>query len=168
MKTIMKLIAALLIAAMMMSGAALAAGKIKTTGEVNVRTGAGLDYASRGTVKKGTVLSYDETKKDGRGVKWYHITNGKGGWVSSKYAAQASDKAASAREATKVRATGGDVNVRKGPGLGYADIGTLKKGDAVKFLGETSRDSRGVTWYRVANRKGQKGWVSSKYTSLIK
>lgn len=61
--------------------------KIKTTGSVNLRTGAGLDYNDIRAIPKGTTLTYDETRKDGRGVVWYHVSyDGNSGWVSSKYA----------------------------------------------------------------------------------
>ena len=61
---------------------------IKTTGNVNVRKGPGLDYGTLGTLAKGTIVSYlGATKKDNRGVAWYKINfNGSVGWVSSKYA----------------------------------------------------------------------------------
>ena len=61
---------------------------IKTTGNVNVRKGPGLDYASIGSVPSGTKLSWTgATATDERGVKWYKVShNGKTGWVSSKYA----------------------------------------------------------------------------------
>ena len=39
------------------------------------------------TTGNGTTLRFDETKKDDRGVAWYHVSyDGKTGWVSSKYA----------------------------------------------------------------------------------
>ena len=60
---------------------------VVTTGNVHVRKGPGLDYASMGTLAKGTTVSYlGSTKKDERGVAWYKINfNGNVGWVSSKY-----------------------------------------------------------------------------------
>ncbi|MBQ8109599.1 MAG: SH3 domain-containing protein [Clostridia bacterium] len=64
-----------------------------------------------------------------------------------------------------IKATG-DVNVRKGPGLGYDTIGVVKKGETVPFLGEVQKDSRGVYWGKVSY-KGKTGWVSSKYAKLI-
>ena len=61
--------------------------KVKTTGKVHLRTGPGLGYESLRSVPKGKTLTYDKTKKDSRGVVWYHVTyKGKTGWVSSKYA----------------------------------------------------------------------------------
>ena len=168
MKTMMKIVAAMLIAVMLLTSAALAAGKIQTTGNVNIRKGAGLDYSKAGVVKTGKVLSCDKTSKDERGVIWYHV---KGGWVSSKYATQidSDSKSNSKSETTSaktVKATG-NVNLRKGPGLDYTDIGTMKKGKTASFLGTTKKDSRGVTWYKVSFN-GKTGWVSSRYAKLGK
>ena len=87
MKNMLRMIAALLIAVMCLTGAALAAGKIKTTGDVNIRKGPGLDYKTVGSISSGSTAKYlFETKKDERGVKWYKVSyNGKTGWISSKY-----------------------------------------------------------------------------------
>ena len=168
MKTMMKLIAVLLIAAMvMMTGAALAAGQIRTDGNVNVRKGPGLGYDSKGTVPAGKVLDYDDTKKDGRGVVWYHITNGKGGWVSSRYATLLGSKSSDVKASgSAVKATG-DVFLRRGPGLGYKEISMMKSGNTAAYLGEAKKDERGVTWYKVSF-SGKTGWVSSKYGKLMK
>ncbi len=70
------------------SGSSSGSGnQLRTTGSVNLRTGAGLDYNDLCSIPKGTTLTYDETRTDGRGVVWYHVSyNGKSGWVSSKYA----------------------------------------------------------------------------------
>ena len=158
MKTMIKLLAALMIAVMMLTSAALAAGPIQTEGSVNVRKGAGLSYTSVGTVAAGKLLDCDKTQKDERGVTWYHIVNGKGGWVSSKYASPAAHNI--------VKATGA-VNVRKGAGLEYDRTTAMAKNDTARYLGETKKDSRGVAWYKV-NFCGRTGWVSSKYGKLVK
>ena len=172
MKTMMKIVAAMLIAVMLLTGAALAAGKIRIEGTVNLRKGAGLDYSTVGTLKNGKVLSFDKTKKDARGVIWYHV---KGGWISSKNTTQiegsvskenkASTKSAKAAGNT-VKATG-NMHLRKGPGLDYAEAGIIKSGKTAKYLGTTKKDARGVAWYKVSfNNKT--GWVSSKYGKLTK
>ena len=91
MKTMMKLLAALLIAVIMMTSAALAAGPIQTEGSVNVRKGAGLEYDRTTAMAKSDTARYlGETKKDSRGVAWYKVDwNGKTGWVSSRYTRKA-------------------------------------------------------------------------------
>lgn len=66
-----------------------------------------------------------------------------------------------------VYASDGDSNVRTGPGLSYATIGSIKKGGGATYLGQSRADDRGVTWYNV-DYKGKSGWVSSKYTTLKK
>ena len=62
-------------------------GFVKTTGNVNIRKGPGLDYGTMGTVPEDVYLSYlGSTQKDDRGVKWYKVNyNGKVGWISSRY-----------------------------------------------------------------------------------
>ena len=165
MKNIKRIVAALLVAVMLMTGAALAAGKIKTTGKVNLRKGAGLDYTSVDTVKSGKVLSFDKTKTDERGVIWYHV---KGGWISSKNTTQIEGSVDKEKKSSSktVKATG-DMHLRKGPGLDYAEVKVIKAGKTAKYLGSTKKDARGVAWYKVSfNNKT--GWVSSKYGKLIK
>lgn len=62
--------------------------------------------------------------------------------------------------------TTGNVHVRKGPGLDYAEMGTLEKGTLISYLGSTKKDERGVKWYKI-NYNGKVGWVSSKYSKLV-
>ena len=64
-----------------------------------------------------------------------------------------------------VRANG-NVNVRKGPGKKYKDIGTLSTGTVVSYLGDTQWDDRDIAWYKI-NYNGNIGWVSSKYAKRI-
>lgn len=59
----------------------------------------------------------------------------------------------------------GSANVRTGPGLGYSSIGQVKSGSTLPYLGSSSVDNRGVTWYKVSF-SGSTGWVSSTYASL--
>ncbi len=64
-----------------------------------------------------------------------------------------------------MKVSGGDANLRSGPGLSYEDIGTMHNGETASYLGGSSVDERGVTWYKV-NFNGKVGWVSSKYARL--
>ena len=143
-------------------------------GDTNVRSGPGLDFDDIGTLKKGNSLTYlGETSYDGRGVAWYLVRyKGSTGWVSSRYTSFSSSGSGSSGSyysggsgSGTVYASDGDTNVRSGPGLDFADIGTLKEGNSLDYLGSTSYDGRGVAWYLV-RYKGSTGWVSSKYTTL--
>lgn len=64
-----------------------------------------------------------------------------------------------------VVATGGDTHVRTGPGLDYASIGVLHRGQALCYTGNIGIDWRGVAWFEVYVDYGT-AWVSSRYTSL--
>ena len=159
-RLIISLIAVALAA--MLTGAALAA-TVYMTGDANVRTGPGLDYISRGTVSKGSTLTYlGDTSYDYRGVAWYRVSYGSGsGWVSSVYASLNGG----GNYYDEVYAAYGDTKVRTGPGLGYSEIGTLYKGQSATYMGDVSYDSRGVAWYSVLWH-GNYSWVSSRYTEL--
>lgn len=63
-------------------------------------------------------------------------------------------------------ATGGDTNVRTGPGRDYRSIGIMYEDDDAVYLGKSAEDERGVRWYKV-RWEGRDGWVSSKYTRKI-
>ena len=134
---------------------------VQTEGRVNVRTGAGLDYRSLGTVEKGTRLTYlNETSTDSRGVAWYKVqyNSSTSGWVSSTYA--------SLKNYTqKVTATGGQTYIRSSASLNGKQLGILPKGASATYLNSSSVDDRGVAWYYVSY-DGTKGWVSSRYTKL--
>lgn len=83
-KTIGRMLA-LALAALLACGCALA--DVRTTANVNVRSGPGLGYEIVATLTAGKTLDYlDESQADDRGVNWYKVTVGdKTGWVSSKY-----------------------------------------------------------------------------------
>ena len=177
MKTMLRIVAAMLITAMLLTGAALAAGKIRTDGRAHVRRGAGGKYATVNIVKGGKVLSFDKTKKDARGVIWYHVITGQKGWICSSNTTQLSGEV-SGKNRTKVTGTTvktsgrtvkatGDANLRKGPGLDYANVGMMKAGKTATFKGEAKKDARGVVWYKV-KFNGRTGWISSRYGKLMK
>lgn len=65
-----------------------AMGTLRTTGDVNIRTGPGMEYAIVGMIRANSNASYQgESRTDERGVVWYRIAwDGNEGWVSSKYA----------------------------------------------------------------------------------
>ena len=157
MKRMHRFLAALLIVALCLSsGLALAEGKVTTTGSLNLRKGAGLDYASICTIAKGVTLKYDKTSVDDRGVTWYHVSykNHKG-WIASMY----TKKGGSSSGGTVT--TTAQINLRKGAGVGYDAILTIGKGVTLSY-DSTAKDSQGVTWLYVSY-KGKTGWISSKY-----
>ena len=166
MKRIAKFMAVIMILSLCLSSlTALAAGTVTTTGSVNIRSGASRDYVSLGTVPSGVTLSYSATSTDSRGVKWYKITYASvTGWISSKYAKEGSGGGGGGGSSSPIGTvtTTGSMHIRAGADRSYASRGTVPSGVTLSYYA-TSKDGRGVTWYKVTY-KGVTGWISSTYT----
>ena len=89
-----------------------------TASTLNLRSGAGTDYAVIGKVKRGTGCTILESKGNWRRVKTF---NGAIGWVSANYLTKQATAKVTARA----------LNVRKGAGTNSAILGSLKKGTKV-------------------------------------
>ena len=97
------------VALMLILGLALA--EVRTTGNVWLRTGPGLDYDAVSILSSGKSFEYlGESSVDERGVAWYRIIAGeKEGWVSSRYteligeSAKAEDEAEAAEARSSLR-----------------------------------------------------------------
>jgi len=153
---------AMLLIAMMLLSTALAAGYVEATAMVNLRSGPGLNYKDVGTIYSGTSLTYlDQYSTDNRGVMWYKVRYNSGSaWISSRYS-----ELYGATAVVYLYATDGQSYLRKAPNLSAKAITVMQQGDAAEYLGSSSVDERGVTWYRV-EYNGNTGWVSSRYTSF--
>lgn len=141
---------------------------IRTTGDVNLRSGPGLNYGILGSLSLGTEATYlNVSKIDDRGVTWYKVNIGNiDGWVSSRYSIIASGSSApSGFNGSGTVVTTGDVNIRSGPGLTYDTLSSIGAGTTISYLGKTEIDDRGVSWFEVTY-SGVSGWVSSKYAYL--
>lgn len=85
MKRISKYILVVMLVTAMLMGAAQAS--VKTTGNVNLRKGPGLDYEIVGDVKPDQELEFKgQVSTDERGVDWYLVEHkGSECWISSRY-----------------------------------------------------------------------------------
>ena len=146
------------------------------TRDINLRQGPGKGYAASTSVVEGTEMPYQGvTSIDNRGVAWHEVSyKGQNLWVSSKYAVtrdeaddngMASSYQTTAPMSGEYVCTNSDVNLRVGPGTDCAAAAVAAQGTALKFLGETGEDERGVTWYNVAYGD-QQLWVNSHYSTL--
>ena len=143
---------------------------VRTTGNVNLRSGPSTGNAKLDTVPDGSIIEYlGKEEYDSEGTRWLNVRYGsQEGWISAEYADLLGQDASSGSAqvpGTYVRATEGDTYLRSGPTLGYAILDVLYKNERAAFLGEVSTDARGVDWYKV-NLDGREGWVSSRYTKL--
>lgn len=68
---------------------------------------------------------------------------------------------------TYIEGDDGKSYVHTGPTLKHKRLGVLHVGEDARFLGETSVDERGVTWYKI-KWNGREAWVSSRYTCKVK
>ncbi|TCN24135.1 SH3 domain-containing protein [Mesobacillus foraminis] len=137
------------------SGSSSASASIYTvTADIlNVRSGAGTNYARIGQLKQGTILK--GIQKAGNG--WYRISfQGKTGYVSGDYVRTANSETATSTT-YKVNATG--LNVRTGPGTQYKRIGLLKNGSVLNVI---HRESNG--WYKISYN-GRNAYVSGDYVT---
>ena len=165
MKTLKKIAAVVLVLSVILSlcGTALAANyTCYTTGKCNLRRGPGLNYSSKKTLKKGTELVASEGEYDDRGVLWVHVVGSYGsGWVSTTYL----KKGKKVPHTYMVKAVDGSTYIRSIPSEEGRKLGTLSKGKSATYLQMRAEDSNGRTWFKVSY-KGDKGWVSSKYTEI--
>lgn len=142
---------------------------------VNVRSGAGTGYSIVGRKNSGDVITVYERKTSG-GLNWGRI--GDNQWICLAYVrlenaggtgtpqpGSESNSSVSGDGTTAVQDTGTvssttGLNVRSGPGTGYARIKTLSPGTAVSLYEYRTVD--GVRWGRIQASQ----WVCMTYVQL--
>ena len=142
---------------------------------VNVRSGAGTGYSIVGRRNSGDVITVYERKTSG-GLNWGRI--GDNQWICLAYVrlesaggtetpqpGSESNSSVSGDGTTAVQDTGTvssttGLNVRSGPGTGYARIKTLSPGTAVSLYEYRTVD--GVRWGRIQASQ----WVCMTYVQL--
>lgn len=148
-------------------GVGASSGTVKVTAGVglNVRTGPGTGYGRIGGLSCGQVVSYSSEQGG-----WLKISYaGKAGWICKQYTTPVSGGGSSSGGSSSggtstmyVTATAG-LNLRSGPGTGYARVGGLSYGAAVTVIGSKSnwkqvRYSGGTAWacgdYLSGNKPG--------------
>ena len=147
----------------------IAAAQYKTTIHLNLRSGAGLNYAVIGSGPTGTTVT--GTGKSS-GI-WYEVKMGnQTGWMSSEYlnkvaaptpapAAPVPAPAAAADAAGTKYTTTIYLNLRSGAGFNYSVIGAGATGTTVTGTGKAD----GI-WLEV-KMGNQTGWMSSDYLRAV-
>lgn len=136
---------------------AIATGTVQTSsGGLNIREGAGTDYAVVGNLSSGSrVEIYEIVTVDG--TQWGRIASG---WICMDYVVL--DEV---EEPEQVIATGtvdissGSLNIREGAGTDYAKVGSLQDGDRVEIYEIVTVD--GTQWGRI-----EEGWICMDYVVL--
>lgn len=141
------------------AGAPTKAGNYVTTGNLNVRSGPGINYKIVKVLKTGTKVT--STKVTG---KWHQI--GSGQWVSGLYLKAApkpsSTASSTATKTTKqVQVATAALNVRKGPGTSYGKLTVVTNGK--KFTWHETKNG----WHKLTYATGKTGWVSGSYSKIV-
>lgn len=132
----------------------------------NMRSGPGLTYDKIGKLPNGIVVTVLERSAD-----WFHVRSPAGavGWVALAVLVldEGSTEKVVAAKNTPAKpmvlhatTTAGAVNLRRGPGTGFASLGKLPKGLSVDLL------SRQARWYRVETPAGVLGWVTADFLQI--
>ena len=175
-----KKIVSLFLALLLLSGLALADSVVGESGDSWVRSGPGRDYTKLTTLEEGESCEFlGSTSTDERGVVWYRVRcDDVDGWVSSRYTVLVGSTGDwsdgwgdeggywEGENTRYVRATGGAVNVRSGPGVSYESVGELARGECLTYLNETRYDANGHAWYKAQYYSYGEVWVSSVYSEL--
>ncbi len=140
-------------------------GTVSAAVGLNFRTGPGVGNSIISVLPRGTSVTI-LSEQNG----WYKIScQGKEGWVCGRYIDLdgQQDTTPPPKEPEEPEKKEGYItaqvglNVRNGPGVGNARIGTLPNGAKIVITGEQDG------WYKITYQ-GKEGWVSAKYVGLGK
>ena len=130
---------------------AIAKGIVTANG-LNVRSGAGTGNKAVSSYNAGTRVNIlEKTTVDG-----YEWGRTKDGWIAMKYVYV---DGTTGEGAGSGKITADALNIRSGPGTGYASVGSLKTGDSVQILAQFEVD--GHKWGCI-----QQGWIAMKYVEM--
>ncbi|WP_411731806.1 SH3 domain-containing protein [Paeniglutamicibacter sp.] len=130
--------------------------KVKTTANLNMRTGPSTAYRILLTIPQGTTVTVTAQASTG----WYKVSYaGHTGWVSNRYVSIVGSSAPAPSTLPATVRTTANLNLRTGPSTAYAILLTIPQGTTVKVL---ARASNG--WYKVSYA-GRTGWVSNAYVT---
>lgn len=140
------------------SDAELGTAVLNTDGStLNLRSGPGTEYDAVASIPADAVLTIT-----GLDNGWYKTSyNNKDGYVRSDFVTLSSSAEAKQATRTGVLNTGGSsLNLRSGPGTGYAKVASIPAGAVLTITGEENG------WYTVTYG-GKSGYVSADYVTIV-
>ncbi len=120
--------------------------------QLNVRSGPGTNYGGVGSMNYGDRVTILQVIDYGN-TSWGCTKNG---WISMDYIYVDGTVGEKSGTATIL---GDQLNIRSGPGTGYASVGSLNKGDSVKILTQITIGD--TTWGCI-----EKGWISMEFAGM--
>lgn len=140
---------------------------VVNTGALNVRSGPGVGFSIVGAVHSGHVVQMLGRNADSSWVK-VRLFSGQEGWVNGRFLTPNSPIAnlPIIGAPGPVAATGvvntGALNVRSGPGVGFAPLEVIYQGAQASVLGRTADSS----WLQIRTARGTIGWVNASLLNL--
>lgn len=130
-----------------------------TTAAVNLRSGPGTSYSTKGVIASGTKVTVTDTSNS----SWYAVTvaSGKTGYIYSEYLKMTSSGSSSSSEAVSAQTTE-YVHLRSGAGTSYASKGVIASGTKL-----TVTDRSNSKWYAVKLTNGTTGYIYSQYIQIL-
>lgn len=154
------IVIALLLTTLAVPVSALAADQATVSEELNLRSGPGLGHGIIAVMPAGSSVTVTGEATEG----WYPVQfNNLGGWAFGQYLAigGAAAVASSGARGTATVVTS-QLNLRSGPGLGYAVVARLDYGTTLELLGDRqAADS--LDWVQVLTKAQRRGWVAARY-----
>ena len=142
------------------SDTVIATGVVNSNIDLNVRSGAGMNYGKIGSLAKGTGVSiYEQATADG--MVWGRIKYGTGyGWICMSYITVDSATSSTGRGVMgTIARCFSHVNVRSAPGTNNALLTTIPVGTRVEVFEQQLYSNQ--YWGRVAQ-----GWICMDYVLL--
>ncbi len=134
------------------------------TGSLNIRSGPGVSYNVITFVNRNTILSLLARNADTSWVKVMTATSVQG-WVNARYVLTSYPLSGLPIEGTAGGITGVvagyALNVRSGPGTGYAVLTSVYGGTVLTLLSRTYD----AAWLKVTLPTGALGWVRTSFVS---
>lgn len=128
---------------------------MKTTDNLNMRTGPATSFTRILTIPKGSIVPATESENG-----WTKVTySGKTGWSINDYLVEVATVPAPTPEPVnngQVMVTTANLNFRTGPGTSYSSMGLIPMGTSVTI------NSSSNGWFNV-NYSGKTGWCSGSY-----
>ena len=136
----------------------VAEGTVSCTSYVNVRKGPGTGYAILARATAGSKAEIYQTTWVGSS-QWGRMFNG---WICMDYVklSSGSQTDSGSSEQTSGTVSGSNVNVRTGPGTGYAVVGRKNAGQTVTVY--ERKTAGGLNWGRI----GDNQWICLAYVRL--
>ncbi|MDT3700169.1 MAG: N-acetylmuramoyl-L-alanine amidase [Thermincola sp.] len=133
---------------------------VVTTDGVNVRSGPGTNFTKMGMVNKGESFGLVQQSNGWANLK---ITPGILGWVKEAYlivnAKSPGSQPAISEPVKTIVVKADNVNLRSGPGTGYAAVGKANKGQ--QFA--ATKESGG--WYNIISQ-GKSAWITAQFVTV--